>query len=269
MNSNFFLQELIGLYKENSIDISCPGFYNDPNFVKLEQQNPEFLNQYASFVQQKDYSFEYLEKAEKTIEVIGNILFKELMKSNQLGRCIDVSMILAKILEKEQLWNFAMVGALAVEFPTPMHIPNSYFYMHDINKTAGHVWLYAPPFKLIDLTLKFQQYLPNQKRGIARLPGIALEKGLEFYTPQIKEICSPEFRSIYKINNIPKGIEMFQNTFHPFKINYKNAVVKYIPCGITASDGSLEENTSIQLNGRVGIEIYDQLIKPELNKLGL
>ncbi|NQY07473.1 MAG: hypothetical protein HRT68_15070, partial [Flavobacteriaceae bacterium] len=74
------IEKIISNFKKHNIDTSKPGFYDEPNFLKVEQNNPEYLNNYARFVQEKKYSDEYLDKARKVIPLIADELHKELLR---------------------------------------------------------------------------------------------------------------------------------------------------------------------------------------------
>ena len=258
--------ELQTMFYCKNIDISLPGFYNDINFLFEERKNSKFLEMYAQYVNNIKFTNEYIKKAEFITYKIAKILSTELKKSNQKGRCIDISLIFSKMLEKERIWNYTVRGALAIEGKCDTCLDNTsaYFFFHDIYQTSGHTWLYIPPFFVVDITLKYQLYSTNQSKLIEFLPEINIEKEVDYCNTNISHIYSPELRFISNISCIPPDLQVFQNTFKPFKVNQDKYTLFYYPCGITASDGSLEENTSIQLNGLSAIDIYESIVKPAI-----
>ena len=151
------------------ICIDKPGFYDEPNFLKIEKDYPEFLNCYASYVQSQPYSDEYLKNAKENIPLIVNALNNELIQDGRQGACIDISSLLSKILEHEGYWNYIVKGSLTISFPESSKIKPTYYWSFDTGRfEAGHAWVFAPPYKVIDISIKQQkqpenelEYIPN------------------------------------------------------------------------------------------------------------
>lgn len=265
-------EELIEIFDKESINYSSPGFYDNPQFLKLEAEDRDFLKNYAYYVMHKKYSQAYLLEAEKNINTVADVLFKEFRVTNQLGRCLDLSLVFGKILEKLGIWNFVAQGGWIAEFTQSLNICDSYLYLYDKISTSsentkpGHAWLYAPPFKVIDLTLQYQKYSKEQKEGRKYLPSKVLIKDPVEYSPEIHELCHPEVLEFGSRSIVEKLKEEISD-FSSYKVDLGEVTLKYIPCAMTASDGSLEKNTSIKFNGRLGIQIYDELIKPFISPI--
>lgn len=272
MNFNTLYSEKINLklrmmFDKMGIDYSMPGFYNDINFITEERKNPKFLETYAQYINNMKFTNEYIEKAEFITCKIAKILVAELKKSNQKGRCIDMSLIFSKMLEKENIWNYAIRGALAIEGKKESYLDNidAYFFFHDVPQASGHTWLFVPPFFVVDITLKYQQYANEQTKLINCLPEINMTKEVDYCSINISHIYSPEFLSMYNCFQLPEDLKIFNDIFKPFKIKNNNYFLSYYPCGITASDGSLEENKSISLNGLNALDVYNKLVRPMLH----
>ncbi|WP_299981403.1 hypothetical protein [Desulfobacula sp.] len=262
--------KIIKFFKKNNIAIDKPGFFNDPNFLKFEQKNPRFLNCYARYVYGRKYDREYLIEAEDKILKACEIMHSELLKDGRKGACIDLSIVLAQILDKLGVWNFVVKGALTMEFPTEPNIGNQYFWPMDVNDSmAGHVWIYAPPFTVIDLTIHeqpYEKYIENY------IPDKIFLKKTTLVDFTINDICSPEFRHYMEMNRMPlsfKGIDMVNPELkHFFKIfktssfQKRELSLKYIPCAVSGSEAPLERVTSLNLSGKTGYEVYKELIEP-------
>jgi hypothetical protein len=268
-NSDF--ERLKEDFIKKSIDISKPGFYDDPNFLVVEQRNPDYLVNYANYVKKMNYDSNYLISSKRKIEIISKILFDELWKDGRKGACIDLSMVLSRILEKEGIWNYMVSGTLTIEYPTETGLGKTYFWDMDItNAQAGHVWIVSPPFAVIDLTLKIQEYNQNNSKYI---PNYILGDSPKPANYTVGDICSPEIIAIANSQNI-NGDEIIFRT-HPWRrIFYKEFIgslievdgvkFKYIPSAIKASDKPLEQITTLSLNSKYGCGIYNDLIKPNL-----
>ncbi len=109
-------QSVLNDFINHNIPIDSPGFYDNPNFINIENKNPTYLSNYAQFVQLRPYSQAYLIQAESTIIQIANLLRHELVSDGRLGACLDVCMVLSRILEREGIWNYLVQGALTLDF---------------------------------------------------------------------------------------------------------------------------------------------------------
>jgi len=183
-------------FKNLGIDTSAPGFYNDPIFLKIERKTPSILNEYNKFVMVKKYSDEYLIFVKKKIDIIVNILFDELSKSSRIGACIDISQILMLILEKEGIWSCMFDGSMTIEYSKELKITNTYFYTVDYGDySAAHAWIAAPPYKIIDLSISFQNYEYSEKPYI---PKYILTDYVTNAEIQAIDIVNPEISLITK-----------------------------------------------------------------------
>lgn len=197
------MEQIISDFKRNKIDISKPGFYDEPNFLKVEQRNPEYLNNYARFVQEKTYSYEYLDKARKVIPLIAKELHKELLKNGRKGACINLSMVLSRILEREGFWNYIVKGSLTISFPNGSGIGDRFFWSIDHGEfSAGHAWVVAPPFGVIDLTIKQQE---RDSKELKYLPEFIMSEVLTPELATVEDIISPEIRQMLQAQGLIYG----------------------------------------------------------------
>ena len=258
------------------ISIEHPGFYDDPLYLKIEREHPIYLNNYARYVQLKVYDDDYLILCEAKIKLICDILRNELVKDGRLGACIDLSIVLGRILEKVGIWNYVVKGALTIGFPRSTGISNLYFWPIDTNQeaSAGHVWVSAPPFNVIDLTIGMQPFSIEKRKHI---PDVIIEKAINPIEIEFSDICSDEVSNIemmdsdectmdtvYRINPV---LESFFQIFPASNYNINDTQFKYIPCAIGQSDEPLEEITSLKLSDMTGYEVYRDKIIPALARL--
>ena len=137
------------------IPMDAPGFYDHPAFVAIEKKNPKFLEAYAKFVQSRPIDRTYIAQVRQVVGIVGPMWNEELVLDGRLGACIDLSMVLSRTLESGGVWNYVVKGALTIEFPKNSGYGKTYFWPIDIAKVAaGHVWVCAPPYSIIDLTIQ-------------------------------------------------------------------------------------------------------------------
>jgi hypothetical protein len=257
---------------KHSIRTNNPGFYDDSNFLELEYSNPAILNNYASFVKQQKYDENYLKMVEEKLPIICNILYEELLKDKRQGACIDMSMALSRILEREKIWNYAVKGSLTITFPKESGIRTKYFWTIDQGEfAAAHAWLVVPPFKIVDLSIKEQPYKQQEKQF---LPDTILQKQTKISEVDLKDVIEPNIllylKKINQNNNakimslISNDMTEFLRFFVPEIFENKDTIFKYTPVGIAAADVLLEDLTGLKLSGMYPQQIYEELIKPKL-----
>lgn len=258
----------------NGIDVSEPGFYDHPAFISVEKKYPKYLNNYARYVQTQNYSSEYLDRAKKEIPFIAKVLHEELVKDGRLGACIDISMVLSRILEMEGYWNYIVKGALTLIFQPDSGIRTKHYWPIDFtNAQAGHVWVAAPPFNIIDITIKQQPFHEGEERF---LPDYVIEEGYDIATVEFNDIFSPEARlylrksqGIIESKLIPYGAPEAAkviNVFKPYYIQQASVKMKYITVAISAPDSPLKNMKNLCLLGRYGDSIYKEIIIPSLKE---
>jgi len=263
-------------FNQKKIPIKNVWFYDHPNFIRREQICNDYLNTYARFVQTKKYEKSYLEIAEKKIRLISQILFGELSKDGRLGACVDLAIVFSRILDKHGIWNYCAKGSLTIEYPDQPHLHSSHFpHCHnDIENKVGHTWLVAPPFQVVDCTAKLQPYSYDE---VNFLPEIVYEKNKNYCQADISDLYDSNVISQFMANGQGLNMNIFYGMFpylrkfcSVFKANcisLSDVKMKYVPCGITFSDKPLEKIKGLELSGKLGYEIYEDIILPELNKL--
>lgn len=258
-------------FESKNIPIDTPSFYDHENFLAAERTDSNYLNNYALFVAAKPYTEEYLHEAKLKIVKIIETLHTHLVNNGRQGACIDISSILMRCMELEGIWCVCLKGSVTLNFPTHSGEGDVHFYSitKDQNCTTGHYWVYAPPFNIIDITIKEQQYGDSKKRFI---PSFVLVEDAETANPEVEDIFSPEAtREISRTYGIPKekqikqyckSLKMIEHYFPVRKINTEPGVaIKYIPLAAHASVEKLNDFGNFDFNGLTPYEFYQKFIK--------
>ena len=231
-----------------------------------------YLEKYAEYVLLKSYAPQYFERAKHEIPFIARLLNEELIKDGRLGACIDISIGLSRILEQEGFWNYIPKGSLTIEFPPQSKLSKKYFWTVDIGKLkSGHVWVVAPPFSVIDLSIKQQAY-PDSARDY--LPDFVCSISDKIAIINDSDIISPEaFLEMKRegINSrwmdyIKPNWDIFKRKFRPIQVDENNLLLKYTTTGICAPDMPIEKVETLKLSGRITIEVYNDIIIPKLKE---
>lgn len=266
-------EKLIQIFRDMNVPLDEPGFYDHPNFLFAETKNRRMLDLYAAHVTRRAYSLDYLELVRNKVTIIAEILFRELLAEGRLGACVDLSLVLSRILDAEGIWNYVVKGACSISLPSKTRVPTQYFWPLDVENRAGHVWVHAPPFKVIDLTIRQQPHPYEPIKSM--LPNYALIESGGKFTPTVIDICSPEIRMAHNWNTRNNDLHFrlqphLRDNFLTFPATekYLNKVkLRYIPCASSASDIPLKEFTNQKWNGRFGYDLYCDLVRPALADL--
>ncbi len=261
-------------FVSRGIPIDSPGFYDDPNFLSAEHDNPAYLNNYAAFVAKRSYTAEYLLAAKQKIDIAASLLHRELAGHGRLGACIDISQILSRILDKEGIWNCCIKGSLTITFPIESHIDPKYFRSVDVgNFFAGHAWLFAPPYTVVDISVKQQPYESN---ALPYLPNTVLTTESSPMPFDVNDIVSPSVRQCFLDEGIPPELYLPQvatfipDIFNSFPVisaaGLQGSILKYSPYAAFASDLPLEKITNMIFNGLTPWELYRKKFMGRLTK---
>ncbi len=266
--------DLIGFFTNLGVDISSPGFYDHPSLLELEQSGVDCLTGYARFVMLKPHSAEYLNSVRSKI-VAGATRLNELMiEDGRLGACIDCSMSFSRMLDEFGIWNFCVKGALTLQFDDSSEFKPFHFWPVDEDdgsgREFGHKWVTAPPFKVIDLTLKLQDY-PVSFGHL--LPPFVMFDDAEVIEPSFMDVISPPALAYALSQGATSENAMFllaphlRNVFRTFPSYFtsvRNLGLRYVTCGFSASDGPLSGITALTCKGMTAPVLFDREIRPAM-----
>ncbi|MGD2093976.1 MAG: hypothetical protein PVH77_03110, partial [Phycisphaerales bacterium] len=154
-------------FREEGINFSEPGFYDEPSFIEHEKKNPSFLEIYADYIDSMSFSFTYLEKARKTILEIVEFVYDKLLLDGLKGVCLDVCGIISRFLENEGIWNYVITGGLTINFDRNTGLTATYcapIMTRDNPAVLGHAWVVVPPFRVVDVAFSHQSFTKGEEK---------------------------------------------------------------------------------------------------------
>jgi hypothetical protein len=189
----------------------------------------------------------------------------------------ETPLVLSRILEREGIWNFVVHGALTITLPPGAGFKPVTFWSADVKSSAegkfGRTWVYAPPFKVVDITLQAQDY-PYPITHM--LPKSIMEKATEAAVGDPADILSPAALAEVDRAGLSReeGLDRFAPTFcrriaadFSAQAFVRGGVqFKYVPTAVIASDASLEQFQGFVSKGRSASQVYTQEIRPRLAK---
>jgi hypothetical protein len=277
-NSDEALDRLRKDFSAADIPTDSPGFYEDRAFVRREQKDPSFLDNYARFVQWQPYSSAYLEKAEQIVHVVVAEMQLALKLDANQTAYDETPLVISRILEREGVWNYVVGGTLTITFPSGSGFEPVSFWSIDVHNGArsdsGHRWVFAPPFQVIDLTILSQDC---QLSCMHLLPKRVMEMRGETEAVEPAEILSPAaIDDIRRAGlSLDEGLDRFVPGYRGrFAPDFPAALagdggarLKYIPTAAAVSEADLEQLQGFASKGRTASQIYEREMKPRLAEI--
>jgi hypothetical protein len=257
------------LRRLTTLDTSVPGFYDQAPFVEAERTDPTLLEAYAGIIETKTYSPAYLEYARARVHATAAFLHAALVKDGRQGACVDISTTLSRFLERQGVWNYIVKGATTLTFTKETGIDPTHFwpmFVFPTEAAAGHAWVKAPPFMVVDLSLGLQPY-ENGEEAHIEVP--VLSERATVAEPRLDDLLAPkEIEALQKhlgrrrldvndIRSVRPGIPRNMATLGgAWTVAQSRAQIRYLSCGVTAPDRPLEEIESLCLDGRYPIDLW-------------
>ena len=257
-------EDLAEDFRCRGISFDLPGFCDDPSFFEVERGDPHYLNHYAAFVAKRPYEPNYLLRAKAIIDHAVSRLHAELVEHGKLGACVDISEILFRILEQEKIWSCCIKGSLTITFPRIAEIDTTYFWSVDHgNFVAGHAWLCAPPYTVVDISVKQQPYRGNEAKYI---PDRVMTTDTRPAIVDVDDIVSPSVRRELLAHGVPphqhlrKVAPLIPDIFDAFPATVvsglNGASLKYSPVAIHAPEDKLPDMENMMFRGLTPWQLY-------------
>ena len=263
-------EELEAEFRRLRIDFGNPGFCETPAFYAAERQTRGLLAKYAQYINTLTFTPEYLERARTVIRDTADFLHRELVADGRRGACIDISGTMLRFLERQGIWAYFVSGGLKVKFPAESGIGTRWFQpiMREINPAgAGHAWVCAPPFTVVDLSFAIQPYAANEQRFLNGY--VLIEECQQAERTTIIDLMENAAREEFAfaflrpptmadLPQIAPGLPEFMVDFPSCRTTRDRVQLKYIPTGTSAPDLPLERMTNLQLRGRYPMQLFEE-----------
>jgi hypothetical protein len=258
----------------DGVDTSKMGFYDSPSFLKVEQNKPEYLHEYAKWVLNRPLDPVYEDRAKVIVPFIANLIANVLREDGFEGGCITATGILTRVFDRLGVWSFGLAGSAVFEVPSANILRGLHSVDHQdfFGASLGHSWVSAPPFAIVDASLRMQNW--GKDTITAFLPSFVCEPNAQVTRPRVEDVISLSKREEYKLadgfvdsnllNRLEPTLKAFGSDFPACRITEGRLTVRYIPLAIRMTDVPLFEINGEGKVGRSGREIWEQVIVPEL-----
>lgn len=192
-----------------------PGFYDWPQFIQAEESKGLSGDDYARFVEQRMTSQLEESFVLELVTAASKFVASRLVGLDNIGECVPISIFLSRLLETYGVWSYVAVGGVIVKFPSPIRPKIFYPDPGPANVVYGHAWLRVPPFHVVDLSLPYQEYSPEQRE--IEIPTVISENPKlcrvpsefsHYRTPKIRD-CAP---------TVSLSIGQLEITYVPYSI---------------------------------------------------
>ncbi|WP_339547220.1 hypothetical protein [Pseudomonas sp. RA_35y_Pfl2_P32] len=269
LSNNALEQQLEKLFHKDEIDFGKPGFYDEPNFLKNEERDPRYLENYARYVEARAYDTNYLTEAKRKIEIAVQVLFSAVKKDGRLGACVDVSGMLGRMLDRLGIWNYVATTTLTIDFPASADRPPQHFWTFDVRSfTAAHAIVVAPPFYVVDVTAALQAY---ERPVLNFLPNFIVSETFTSASWKPEDLMNHQMlRSIPlqfgNFNNFLKRTNpqmlSVMNALPARQVSHGETTLRYVIVAVGGTIEPLEGVVGYKPCGRTALTIFDQDILP-------
>jgi len=256
-------QKLKSKFTKLGIDCERPGFCDSEAFLRAERKDPKVMDDYARYIESRIYGDAYLADAARKIAHVAETVRRAVEVDGRNGACVDASGMLGRMLDKLEIWNYVAKSTLTITYPAAARIPKSYFWALDEGEFAApHAVVIAPPFGIIDVTLRYQMYLGRHKDY---LPHSVVADQVEVVGWEPDDIANDDLREYLAARRIP--FEGFLKRERPHmvalmkelparQVAVNGTSLKYVIVAIGGSVAQLEGITGYCPSGRTALEIF-------------
>lgn len=261
------------VFTKLGIKTTQPGFYDDPLFQAQEARDPAFLENYARFVRDRDYSPAYLDRARVLIPAIAQLLHNIYAAGDRRRSCMDAGLALSKMLEAAGIWNFVVRGAFSAEIdgsPETIQILHAFGQMDPGSTVMGHVWLLAPPYTVVDVTAKLQGY-PKASPLVGRVADVVLATESLGAAATVRLLVDSETRMMAMRRGLADRVGTFTNPaaerflkqFPGTELSVAGVKMVYLPTAMTAPEEPFAE-IGVGEGGIPAEALWLEVIKPSI-----
>jgi hypothetical protein len=269
------LEQLEQEFRRLGIDYEHPGFYESPAFRAAEERDGRFLDRYAEYIERRPYTPEYLERVTTIVPRLANLVFDHLIRDGRHGACVDISNLIARILDQENIWAYEVGGGVQINYPPQSGLDPSFFGAVGGRRdaVAGHMWVRVPPYAVLDVTLAAQPY-PQSKRRY--MNSVVMERENILKAATVHQMLDqdaigrfvtmagrfPTMRDVFR--ELPH-IEPFLPRFPSFSVNAGDLVIDYAPTKIHATEEALSQMGHPILSGMTPPQFFEAFRRSLVN----
>lgn len=267
-------QQLETWFTQRGMEPSTPGLHDTPAFLQAEQGDRRALDHVARLVEARNYTADELCEAEHKIRVAAQAIADRVARDERQGLCVVASGVLSRMLDELGVWNYTAKSNLTIHFPHSVSPEPRYFYTIDHGQfVAPHAIVVAPPFTVVDVTVKYQFY--DEDAMGKWLPPMVMTKEMHPCRVKNNELVSPSARAELRRHGLTVERYLAQEKSDMLEL------MRHLPSrevaldggrlgyGLVAVGGYQERLRELQvanciIDGLTPVEIYERDVLPKL-----
>lgn len=257
--------------RQVGIDTKQFGFYDQPAFVAEESRNGEFLDQYALWVQSRPRTADYDQRVRDVVPRLAEYLADLFEREGMQRSCVHASSMMQRILDRLGIWSFGLKGSMIAEVAREkLWRGQSMCDTSDFpDAELGHAWVAAPPFEIIDPTIRLQNPVGDPMNAFT--PPIVAVEDAQLIKPTLEDVVGADLRTQIARDEgrfdsqlhhrlVPQ-LREFGREFPSREIRFGDLTLRYVPAAVRISDVGLED-----INGAgerlTGAEVWNDHVAP-------
>lgn len=237
--------------RELGIDTTQFGFYDQPAFLAAEHRDSSFLDHYALWVQSRPRTTDYDARVRRIVPRLAEVLADLFEREGMQRSCAHMSAMMQRILDRLGVWSFGLKGSM-IAYVERKNLWRGQA-MCDVpdfpGAEVGHAWVVAPPFKIVDGTIRLQNPAGDPMNKFTP-PIVAVEEA-KLIKPTLEDVVSAELRARHQHyegrldsqlhHRLVPQLRSFGRAFPSWEVRFGELALRYVPAGVRISDVELEE----------------------------
>jgi hypothetical protein len=260
-------------FRASGIDPDAFGFYDQLGFLARESTDPAYLARYAQWVLTRPMSPEYEAHVRATVPKLAHLLSAAFAAHDAHGRCLAACSMMTRMLDLLHVWSFGLFGSVVLEVPDQglRRTMRTIAFKRDPDPdaAAGHAWVCAPPFLVVDTTLALQRW---DAAILSFLPGVVLaDAAAPRVHARVEDIVDDRVRDLfadaegrrdpYLHHRLDPSLRGFHQTFPAREITIPSLNLRFVPVLIHLPAERLK-HIGIKRGGPSGQELWNSIVAP-------
>lgn len=260
-------------FEASGIDTRVFGFTDQLGFLVREGTDPAYLERYAQWVLTRPRSPAYEDHVHATVPKLAHLLSTAFATHDAHGRCHYACSMMTRMLDLLQVWSFGLFGSVVIEAPDQglRRTMRTIAFKRDPDPdaAAGHAWVCAPPFLIVDTTLALQGW---DAAILPLLPGVVVA-GSEAskVEARVEDIVDDRVRDLfadaegwhdpYLHHRLDPSLRGFHQTFPARDVIMTKVHMRFVPILVRQPTERLAE-IEMKRGGPSGQAVWNSIVAP-------
>jgi hypothetical protein len=245
--------------------LSCPETahrrYDDTDFLRAAQKDPALWLDYAREAEQRGAAPAAQAHARRVLDAVLPRLADLFEEDGSKGDCLNRSLLLHRLLESAGVWCWVTQGGMTAEFPREWSLPPIGYRPLSLEHPLAHCWVVAPPFRVVDLSLRHQH---GDGRAERRMPAFLYVEEVEPIGLSLLDVADASVLKITGNVAPPPALRDFNREFPACRFLRNRIRFRYVPTAVAIPSPPLDQWTQ-RFAGRSPREIFHQFVAPALS----